>query len=154
MIVWRRKLCLHKDLKMLSRPRQPPNTSLTVRKSVETISLVREQTSLIRNLVVSHEMRNPLSAIFQCTDEILETIQTHVKRSDPPSMTVSQLRSLEEAAHTIALCAQHQSGIFNDILTVSKLDSQLLTILPEKVRAVDIVPVSYTHLTLPTKRIV
>lgn len=54
-------------------------------------------------------------------------------------MTVSQLRSLEEAAHTIALCAQHQSGIFNDILTVSKLDSQLLTILPEKVRPVDVV---------------
>lgn len=54
-------------------------------------------------------------------------------------MTVSQLRSLEEAAHTIALCAQHQSGIFNDILTVSKLDSQLLTIMPEKVRPIDIV---------------
>jgi CheY-like chemotaxis protein len=54
-------------------------------------------------------------------------------------MSVSQLRGLEEAAHTIALCAQHQSGIFNDILTVSKLDSQLLAIMPEIVRPVDIV---------------
>lgn len=84
-------------------------------------------------------MRNPLSAIFQCTDEILETLQMNTKRSDSPSIAVSELRSLEEAAHTIALCAQHQSGIFNDILTVSKLDSQLLTIMPEKVRPVDIV---------------
>lgn len=94
---------------------------------------------LIQTLVVSHEMRNPLSAIFQCTDEILEILQANTKRSDPPLMTVSQFRSLEEAAHTIVLCAQHQSGIFNDILTVSKLDSQLLTIMPEKVRPVDIV---------------
>lgn len=94
---------------------------------------------LTQNLVVSHEMRNPLSAIFQCTDEILETLQTSTTQSNPPSITVSQLKSLEEAAHTIALCAQHQGGIFNDILTVSKLDSQLLTIMPEKVRPVDIV---------------
>jgi signal transduction histidine kinase/AmiR/NasT family two-component response regulator len=84
-------------------------------------------------------MRNPLSAIVQCTDEILETIQTLTKQSDSPSMTASQLGALEEAANTIALCAQHQGGIFNDILTVSKLDSQLVTIMPEKVRPVDIV---------------
>jgi signal transduction histidine kinase/CheY-like chemotaxis protein len=84
-------------------------------------------------------MRNPLSAIFQCTDEILDTIQTHINQPDSPSMDSSQLKAVEEAAHTIALCAQHQSGIFNDILTVSKLDSQLVTIMPEKVRPVDIV---------------
>ena len=84
-------------------------------------------------------MRNPLSAIFQCADEILQIIQPHANPSNLPSVTVEQLRALEEAAHTIALCAQHQSGIFNDILTVSKLDSQLLTIMPEKVRPVDIV---------------
>jgi signal transduction histidine kinase/CheY-like chemotaxis protein len=84
-------------------------------------------------------MRNPLSAIVQCTDEILETIQTHTNQSNSPSMTKSQLGALKEAAHTIALCAQHQSSIFNDILTVSKLDSQLVTIMPEKVRPVDIV---------------
>ncbi|KAG9527866.1 histidine kinase, partial [Aureobasidium melanogenum] len=89
--------------------------------------------------MVSHEMRNPLSAIFQCSDEILNTIQTHNNQSGVPSMTTTQLKGLEDAAHTIALCAQHQNGIFNDILTVSKLDSQLLTITPEKIRPVDIV---------------
>ncbi|KAK6003067.1 hypothetical protein QM012_000912 [Aureobasidium pullulans] len=89
--------------------------------------------------MVSHEMRNPLSAIFQCSDEILDTINRHKIQPGTPAMTTSQLKSLEDAAHTIALCAQHQNGIFNDILTVSKLDSQLLTIMPEKVRPVDIV---------------
>ncbi|KEQ60215.1 uncharacterized protein M437DRAFT_77640 [Aureobasidium melanogenum CBS 110374] len=89
--------------------------------------------------MVSHEMRNPLSAIFQCSDEILDTIQTHKNQPGMPSMTTAQLKSLEDAAHTIALCAQHQNGIFSDILTVSKLDSQLLTIMPEKIRPVDIV---------------
>jgi signal transduction histidine kinase/CheY-like chemotaxis protein len=84
-------------------------------------------------------MRNPLRAIVQCTDEIQEIIKTHKSRLDSPHITTSQLGALEEAAHTITLCAQHQNGIFNDILTVSKLDSQLVTIMPEKVRPVDIV---------------
>jgi len=90
-------------------------------------------------LVVSHEMRNPLSAIFQCSDEILEIIQKHLKQSRSPEIMATQFKLLEDAAQTIFLCAQHQSGIFNDILTVSKLDSQLLTIMPEKVRPTDVV---------------
>lgn len=90
-------------------------------------------------LVVSHEMRNPLSAIFQCSDEILEIIQKHLKQSRSPEIMATQFKLLEDAAQTISLCAQHQSGIFNDILTVSKLDSQLLTIMPEKVRPTDVV---------------
>lgn len=84
-------------------------------------------------------MRNPLSAIFQCSDEILDTINRLKIQSGTPSISEPQLKSLEDAAHTIALCAQHQNGIFNDILTVSKMDSQLLTIMPEKTRPVDIV---------------
>jgi len=35
-----------------------------------------------------------------------------------------------EAAQTIALCAQHQKRIVDDILTLSKLDSQLLLVTP------------------------
>ncbi|THY50075.1 hypothetical protein D6C99_04920 [Aureobasidium pullulans] len=89
--------------------------------------------------MVSHEMRNPLSAIFQCSDEILEIIQKHLKQSRSPEIMATQFKLLEDAAQTIFLCAQHQSGIFNDILTVSKLDSQLLTIMPEKVRPTDVV---------------
>ncbi|TIA46415.1 hypothetical protein D6C79_05204 [Aureobasidium pullulans] len=89
--------------------------------------------------MVSHEMRNPLSAIFQCSDEILEIIQKHLKQSRSPEIMATQFKLLEDAAQTILLCAQHQSGIFNDILTVSKLDSQLLTIMPEKVRPTDVV---------------
>jgi hypothetical protein len=35
-----------------------------------------------------------------------------------------------EAAENIALCVQHQKSIVDDILTVSKLDSNLLRITP------------------------
>lgn len=35
-----------------------------------------------------------------------------------------------EAAQTISLCSQHQKRIVDDILTLSKLDSQLLLVTP------------------------
>ena len=35
-----------------------------------------------------------------------------------------------EAASTILLCVQHQKAIFDDVLTISKLDSNLLLIAP------------------------
>ena len=84
-------------------------------------------------------MRNPLSAIFQSTDEILETLHKHVAQPDGVIVPTEKLQLIEDAAQTIALCAHHQKGIFDDILTVSKLDSQLLTIMPEKVRPVEVV---------------
>lgn len=42
--------------------------------------------------------------------------------------------SVIEAAQTICLCAQHQKCIVDDILTLSKLDSNLLVITPDKVQ--------------------
>lgn len=39
-----------------------------------------------------------------------------------------------DAAQTIALCAQHQTRIIDDILTLSKLDSSLLHITPVEVQ--------------------
>ncbi|KAG9536745.1 hypothetical protein KCU77_g23250, partial [Aureobasidium melanogenum] len=40
------------------------------------------------------------------------------------------LSSTVDSAQTIALCAQHQKRIVDDILTLSKLDSQLLLVTP------------------------
>lgn len=44
-----------------------------------------------------------------------------------------------EAAETIAMCAQHQKGIVDDILTISKLDSDLLVITPIVVEPASVV---------------
>lgn len=78
--------------------------------------------------ITSHEMRNPLSAILQCADDISATLGEYkAKNQSPPANIVD---SCVEAAQTIALCVQHQKSIVDDILTISKLDSNLLQITP------------------------
>jgi hypothetical protein len=56
-------------------------------------------------------MRNPLSAILQCSDEI-STSLTEYKAAKPDSRSEQQLIEILEgsidASQTIALCAQHQ----------------------------------------------
>ncbi|KAF4975533.1 hypothetical protein FZEAL_7679 [Fusarium zealandicum] len=78
--------------------------------------------------ITSHEMRNPLSAILQCADDIASTMRACCTSGTSPSNTV--IKSCLEAAETIALCVQHQKSIVDDVLTISKLDSNLLLITP------------------------
>lgn len=78
--------------------------------------------------ITSHEMRNPLSAILQCADDISTAlIESRNKGISPDAET---LEACLESAQTISLCVQHQKSIVDDILTISKLDSNLLLITP------------------------
>lgn len=77
--------------------------------------------------MTSHELRNPLSAILQCADDILTSCQGQSKGVEPDSYASE---GMEENARTILFCAAHQQRVINDILTVSKLDSSLLEISP------------------------
>ncbi|KAF4334617.1 Hybrid signal transduction histidine kinase K [Fusarium beomiforme] len=78
--------------------------------------------------ITSHEMRNPLSAILQCADDITSAMQACRASGKEASQDV--MESCLDASQTIALCVQHQRSIVDDILTVSKLDSNLLLITP------------------------
>lgn len=78
--------------------------------------------------ITSHEMRNPLSAILQCADDITTALaECQRTGSNPKGDTIA---SCLESAQTISLCVQHQKSIVDDILTISKLDSNLLLITP------------------------
>ena len=58
-------------------------------------------------------MRNPLSAILQCSDEIttsLSQITVGDEKSKISTKLAQVLESSIDAAQTIALCAQHQVG--------------------------------------------
>jgi PAS domain S-box-containing protein len=76
--------------------------------------------------ITSHEMRNPLSAILICADDIRDTLTRHEFRNEDQQV----ITECVEAANNIALCVQHQKSIVDDILTISKLDSNLLLITP------------------------
>ena len=93
----------------------------------EAVELKRQQENFID--ITSHEMRNPLSAILQCADQIAANIAAfagyEIKRE-----IETLLEGCLDAANTINLCASHQKRIVDDILTLSKLDSNLLAVTP------------------------
>jgi PAS domain S-box-containing protein len=110
---------------------------LQERRLKEAEEARRQQENFID--MTSHEMRNPLSAIFHCADDIATALGEY--RSSTVAKTALPTKMVEdciEAAETIALCAQHQKSIVDDILTVSKLDSDLLVITPAVVQPVAI----------------
>jgi PAS domain S-box-containing protein len=108
------------------------------RRMEEAIELKRQQENFIN--ITSHEMRNPLSAILQCADEIITTLSEYRTYDEGLSQRAKDVfDSSMDAAQTIALCAQHQKRIVDDVLTISKLDSGLLLVTPVDVQPVAVV---------------
>jgi PAS domain S-box-containing protein len=106
----------------------------------EAVELKRQQENFID--ITSHEMRNPLSAILQCADEISSSLSRYKQgegSADSPGSLSLLVDSCIEAASTISLCANHQKRIVDDILTLSKLDSNLLLVTPVDVQPVVVV---------------
>ncbi|OTB03175.1 hypothetical protein M426DRAFT_321970 [Hypoxylon sp. CI-4A] len=103
--------------------------------------------------LISHEIRNPLSAVLHCSEEIIDsvkrssnTLQWVFDEKLAPDSSLSsrdylrkQISSALDAAHTIVYCVQHQKQIVDDVLTVSKLDSDLLVVSPVPVQPMALV---------------
>ncbi len=108
------------------------------RRMEEAVEMKRQQENFID--ITSHEMRNPLSAILQCADEITTSLKDYRTQNPSSDQLIFDLMDNSvDAAQTIALCAQHQKRIVDDILTLSKLDSALLLVTPCDVQPVTVV---------------
>lgn len=116
----------------------------------EALELKRQQENFID--MISHEIRNPLSAMLHCSDEIIISLEDSLKalrkianagpdcpESRTLSVPLSLLRTTQYSARTIVYCIQHQRRVVDDVLTLSKLDSDLLTVSPCAVRPVKLV---------------
>ncbi|CAI4218611.1 unnamed protein product [Parascedosporium putredinis] len=103
----------------------------------EAVELKRQQENFID--ITSHEMRNPLSAILQCADEVFNNIGNFRAGKGEYVDLKALLDCCADAANTISFCASHQKRIVDDILTLSKLDSQLLMVTPVSVQPVAVV---------------
>ncbi|KAL4915679.1 hypothetical protein BDW62DRAFT_120921 [Aspergillus aurantiobrunneus] len=79
--------------------------------------------------MISHEVRNPLSAILHCAEDIMDVVQ-----DDAPERAKEQMARIVEAAETINLCVAHQKKIIDDVLIYSKLDASMLTLSPQQVQ--------------------
>lgn len=75
----------------------------------------------------------------QCADAISTSMKEYkAANPDLDQDLVARVKANIDAAETIQLCAQHQKSIVDDILTISKLDSNLLLITPVSVHPVKI----------------
>ncbi|GAM86488.1 hypothetical protein ANO11243_045020 [Dothideomycetidae sp. 11243] len=108
----------------------------------EAVEAKRQQENFID--MTSHEIRNPLGAVVHCADSILTSLVDleAVAKGLSADISPAQMRQLLEiyessfdAVNTIISCSTHQRGIVDDVLTWSKLNSNLLKITPSKVRS-------------------
>jgi signal transduction histidine kinase len=79
--------------------------------------------------MISHEIRNPLSAILHCTEDIMEGLQNG--QAKPHDIAVDDI---VEAVRTISLCVDHQKNLVDDVLSFSKLDASMLSLAPRATR--------------------
>ncbi|KAG0646584.1 Sensor histidine kinase [Hyphodiscus hymeniophilus] len=92
--------------------------------------------------MTSHEMRNPLSALIGCADEIIDSLSSFKTSGlfiPTNAKDASYIDEALEAAETIIYCAMHQKRIIDDILTLSRLDSNLLLVSPVPSQPVQLV---------------
>lgn len=107
----------------------------------EAVELKRQQENFID--MTSHEMRNPLSALCQCADEIIGSIAAYRKTEpDIAERLGKMLDTCLEAANTISLCSNHQKRIVDDVLTLSRLDSRMVEVTPTVVSPVEVIQTS------------
>jgi signal transduction histidine kinase/CheY-like chemotaxis protein len=81
----------------------------------------------------NHELRNPLSAVILAGDDVLNSIRSLTERTPAEDLNAPMrtlLQNLVENGKTIIQCAKHQKRIVDDVLTASKLDSDLVEICP------------------------
>ncbi|RAR01679.1 histidine kinase hhk19p [Stemphylium lycopersici] len=108
----------------------------------EAVEARRQQENFVD--MTSHEIRNPLSAVMHCTDSLahslseVKLLMDHINYRSPcdvdTAITMKRLQdfnsNMVDAVETIMSCTMHQKRIIDDILSLSKLDSNLLEICP------------------------
>ncbi|KAF9692005.1 hypothetical protein EKO04_010164 [Ascochyta lentis] len=97
------------------------------RSAAEAREAKKQQEAFID--VVSHEMRNPLGAIVHCADAMIATAQ-ECESTGASAQCLEALNDIAQNAQIVLQCAKHQRRILDDVLTLSKLNSMLLSIKP------------------------
>lgn len=111
---------------------------IQIQRTGEALESKRQQENFID--MTSHEIRNPLSAMIQCADLVVGSLETLMSLPTPAKETID---TALDAMGTIISCAQHQKRIVDDILTLSKLDARLLNITPIPSSAVGVLNDAY-----------
>ncbi|PNS19398.1 Hybrid signal transduction histidine kinase K [Sphaceloma murrayae] len=120
-------------------------TDISARKASELLIAQRLEDALetkrtSENFIdmVSHEIRNPLSSILQLAEGLSYSPPPFGLEPGTAAANTEWRNSIVHSAETIILCAKHQKNIVDEVLTYSKLDSDLVVIAPEPVQPIAI----------------
>ncbi|CAD0019556.1 unnamed protein product [Aureobasidium pullulans] len=104
---------------------------------------------------ISHEVRNPLSAMLQLANGISGCLEDITEEDASPEECLQIIQDNIEAAKTIIFCANHQKKIVDDVLILSKMDFMLLTLSPSPSRPLDLAQnaVKMLHATISEAKI-
>ena len=104
------------------------HAQLTQEKAANDAKERKEQQERFIDMV-SHEIRNPLSAVLHLAEEVREITKEIGAQHDDIH---DQVADILDAADTILLCVSHQNTLVDDILSFSKLDSMMLSLVPRR----------------------
>jgi signal transduction histidine kinase/CheY-like chemotaxis protein len=107
------------------------------RKALDAREAKKQQEEFID--IVSHEMRNPLSAITMSADSISKSFAEVKALGITEDRLLSTLQANVDSANIIITCANHQKRIVDDVLTLSKLEYMMLSITTEPVKLQELV---------------
>jgi len=68
--------------------------------------------------MVSHELRNPLSAIVQSSDVVLNSLRNMLAPETTPSAKSHELSDDIETMKSIGLCTMHMRRLIDDTINV------------------------------------
>lgn len=68
---------------------------------------------------MSHELRNPLSAIVQSSDVVLNSLRGILASPSVPSAMAQEISDDIETMKSIALCTMHMRRLIDDTINVS-----------------------------------
>ncbi|KAK4540592.1 hypothetical protein LTR36_009122 [Oleoguttula mirabilis] len=97
------------------------SAELAERKAAQEARERKEQQERFIDMI-SHEIRNPLSAVLHCSEDIEDAV------ADKNNVDFA---AINEAVDTINLCISHQRRLVDDVLSFSKLDASMLTLTPK-----------------------
>lgn len=113
-------------------------------KMEHVLEMKRQQENFID--MTSHEIRNPLSAVLHLAEEMFNASNDILMDSRVSSIQTTQnetigdaMKGLIEGAETITACVLHQKRIVDDILVLSRLDSELLQVTPVATQPKDLI---------------
>ncbi|KAJ8102773.1 hypothetical protein POJ06DRAFT_245589 [Lipomyces tetrasporus] len=127
-------------------------SDITERKQAEALQRQRADDAVERRRqqeyfidAISHEMRNPLSAIIQSVDVVSEKVDSvalNLKEiqveQDKLAEPVKELEESSDCLDTIQLCTSHMRRIITDTINLSKMESGLFPINPENCQPLEV----------------